>query len=266
VDRFLLINPRSGRNPASAGELATTARGRGIETHVLEQGDDATSLARASGATVLGIAGGDGSLAPVALAALELDAAFVCIPLGTRNHFARDIGLDRRDPLRALAAFDDDATEQRIDVGRAGDRIFLNNVSLGVYAHLVHRREHDRRRGKALASARALLATARHRQSLNARVNGEDIDARVLLVGNNRYELDLYTVGARTRLDAGELQLWAASGWLPRAWEERVAPRFELELDTAGLHAAIDGEPVILESPLELESLHRRLRLLRPAG
>ena len=52
------------------------------------------------------MAGGDGSLAPVAAAALETGAAFVCIPFGTRNHFARDVGLDRDDPLAALAAFD----------------------------------------------------------------------------------------------------------------------------------------------------------------
>ena len=91
------------------------------------------------------MAGGDGSLALVAQVALERDAAFVCIPFGTRNHFARDLGLDRDDPIGALRAFSAE-TDRRIDVGRADERLFLNNVSLGLYARLVHRREAHRRR------------------------------------------------------------------------------------------------------------------------
>ena len=179
------------------------------------------------------MAGGDGSLAAVAAAALDTDAAFVCVPFGTRNHFARDVGLDRNDPLAALAAFDD-GVERRVDVGRVNDRLFLNNISLGVYAGLVHRREHHRRRGEALARARGLLSVAHHRHRLHVRVNGEELVARVLLIGNNRYEVSLFTLGERERLDAGELQLWAAAGVFPTAWEERVDARFTLEL--AGAH------------------------------
>jgi diacylglycerol kinase family enzyme len=264
VERFLLINPRSGDDDPTPHDLERAARERGVETHVLRQGDDPAELARASGAAVLGAAGGDGSLAPVAAAALETGAAFVCIPFGTRNHFARDLGLDRDDPLGALAAFDDDAAERRIDVGKAGDRIFLNNISLGAYAGLVHRRERHRRRGEALARARALVQTARRRHRLHTRVNGEEIASRVLLVGNNRYAVDLFTLGEREQLDGGELQLWSAAGWLPRAWEERVAPSFTIELGPATIRAAIDGEPVVLTPPLELESLHRALRVRVP--
>jgi diacylglycerol kinase family enzyme len=264
VERFLLINPRSGDDDPGPDDLERAAKDRGIETHRLREGEDAAELARASGAAVLGAAGGDGSLAPVAAAALETGASFVCIPFGTRNHFARDLGLDRDDPLGALAAFDDDAVERRIDVGRAGDRIFLNNISFGAYAALVHRREHNRRRGEALARARALVQTARHRHRLHARVNGEELAARVLLVGNNRYAVDLFTLGERERLDGGELQLWAAAGWLPTAWEERVARTFTIELPTATIRAAIDGEPVVLTPPLELACLPRALRVLVP--
>jgi diacylglycerol kinase family enzyme len=264
LQRFLLINPRSGDGEPSPRELERAARKRGVETHLLEEGDDPAELARASGAAVLGAAGGDGSLAPVAQVALETDAAFVCIPFGTRNHFARDAGLDRDDPLGSLAAFDDDATERRIDVGKVGDRLFLNNLSFGAYAGLVQRREHHRHRGEALAGARALVQTARHRHHLHARVNGEDVEARVLLVGNNRYEIDLLTLGERERLDGGELQLWAADGWLPGAWEERVAASFTIELPSPRVQAAIDGEPLALEPPLELESLPQALQLRLP--
>jgi diacylglycerol kinase family enzyme len=264
VRRFLVINPRSGDDDPSPDDLVRAAHEHGVETHLLEQGDDAAELARAAGAEILGAAGGDGSLAPVAEVALELDVPFVCIPFGTRNHFARDLGLDRGDPLGALAAFDDDADEHRIDVGSLGDRLFLNNVSLGAYASLVHRREQHRRRGEALARLKALLKTARHRHRVHARVNGESVTARALLIGNNLYELELSTLGERKRLDAGELQLWTADGWTPRAWHERVAPSFTIEPGAAQVRAAIDGEPVVLESPIRAESLPGALRVRVP--
>ena len=261
---YLLVNPSSGDDSPTADELAAAARKRGVEVHVLGKDDDPGEVARASGASVLGIAGGDGSLSAVATAALETDAAFVCIPFGTRNHFARDIGLDRDDPLAALAAFDDDAVERRVDLGRVGERIFVNNVSLGVYAGLVHRRERRRRRGEALARLRALGAVARHHHHLHATVNGEALPSRVLLVGNNAYDLSLFTLGERERLDGGELHLWSAAGLLPTAWEERVAPEFRVELDDAHVRAAVDGEPVLLEPPLVFTSLPGALRVRIP--
>jgi len=209
------------------------------------------------------MAGGDGSLGAVASAALETGAAFVCVPFGTRNHFARDLGLDRADPLAALDAFTD-GVERRVDAGRAGGRVFLNNLSLGVYAGLVHRRERHRRRGEAFARARGILAVARHRHRIRARVNGEEIAARVLLVGNNRYEISLFTVGERERLDEGCLHLWIAEGVLPTTWEERVSSRFEIDLPGAHVRAAADGEPLLLETPLAVESLPGALRVLVP--
>jgi diacylglycerol kinase family enzyme len=259
----LVINPRSGRGTVGADELAEAARALGIEAHVLSDGEDAGGVTRAFGAEIIGVAGGDGSLSPVAQAAIELDAAFVCVPRGTRNHFARDLGLDRGDPLGALAAFAGGA-ERRIDVGRVAGRVFLNNVSFGAYAGLVHERERHRRRGEALARARALLRVARDRYTLHARVNGEDVRARVILLGNNRYELDLFTLGARARLDEGVLELRAAAGWWPTTWQEQVAERFRIELPRGSVRVAIDGEPVLLESPLELESLPHALRVLLP--
>jgi diacylglycerol kinase family enzyme len=261
---FLVINPRSGQGPRHAPELVAAARKLGIEPHLLAAGEDPGEVARASGAEILGVAGGDGSLAPVAQVALDTGAAFVCVPFGTRNHFARDLGLDRNDPLAALGAFAD-GTERRVDVGRVADRLFLNNVSFGAYAGLVHEREHHRRRGEALARARALLKVALHREGLHARVNDKDVRARVLLIGNNRYAVDLFTLGGRERLDEGVLQLWAAAGWLPTAWEERVAAHFRIEVPAGRVRVAIDGEPAVLDSPLELESVPQALRVLVPA-
>jgi diacylglycerol kinase family enzyme len=261
---FLVINPRSGGDSPGAGELAAAARRLGVAVHLLRPGEDPGEPARASGAEVLGVAGGDGSLGAVAGVALETGAAFVCVPFGTRNHFARDVGLDRSDPLAALAAFSDGAVERRIDVGRVDGRLFLNNVSLGVYARLVHRRERHRRRNEALAGVRALAAVSRRRHTLHAVVNGEPVRARVVFVGNTAYELSLFTVGERERLDQGELFLWTAGGLLPTAWERRTGPRFRIETRRPHVRAAIDGEPTVLETPVELESLPRALRLLLP--
>jgi diacylglycerol kinase family enzyme len=261
---FLLINPRSGSGPPDAEELRRAAEQRGVRVHVLGEDDDVAKLAAdARDADALGMAGGDGSLAAVAEVAIERELAFVCIPFGTRNHFARDLGLDRDDPLGALEAFGGE--ESAIDVGSVNGRLFLNNVSLGVYARLVHRREHHRRRRIALARLRALWLTARERHGLRARVGGEPVDARVIFVGNNAYELDLFNVGARERLDEGLLHLYTLEGWLPHDWTDRKAEMFEVE--TAGaVQAAIDGEPVELESPLRFEVRPRALRVLLPPG
>src|SRR6187431_3697536 len=97
---------RSGDESPSADELVAAAQKLEIEVHVLERDDDATALARDAagrGAEALGIAGGDGSLAAVAEAALDADVPFVAVPFGTRNHFARDAGFDIEDPIGALA-------------------------------------------------------------------------------------------------------------------------------------------------------------------
>jgi diacylglycerol kinase family enzyme len=262
VRGFLLINPRAGTESPTADELAAAARERGVEAHVLREGEDPAEVARSADAEVLAAAGGDGSVATVAAVAIERDLPFVVVPYGTRNHFARDVGLDRDDPLAALDAFEGE--ERRVDVGRAGERRFLNNVSLGLYAALVHRREHHRRRREALAGLRAMWLSLRHRPEAWARVDGEPVRARVLLVANNAYELSLFSLGARERLDGGSLHLYAAKGVLPRTWEEQAGERFVLDAPGERLDAAIDGEPVELKTPLELAVERGALRVLLP--
>ncbi|MDP8911850.1 MAG: hypothetical protein M3M94_07285 [Actinomycetota bacterium] len=262
MTQLLVINPRAGTSAPNTETLVAAARERRIETHVLRPGESPSDRARSTGdLSALGVAGGDGSLAAVASVALERDVPFVCVPFGTRNHFARDLGLDRDDPLSALAAFDGE--ERRIDVGRVGERLFLNNVSLGAYAGLVHRRERHRRRRQALAGARALWRLVRTHHSLHVKVDGRPLSARIVLVANNGYELDLFNVGARTSLTSGKLHLYAARGWLPRSWRELVAEAFTVE-GSAPLSVAIDGEPVELPARLEFTVEPRALRVLLP--
>jgi diacylglycerol kinase family enzyme len=223
---FLIVNPRSGDGRTGTDELLDEARRRGIRTHVLEESDDPAEVARSADADALGIAGGDGSLAAVAGAALD--------------------------------AFG--GTERRIDVGRTGERLFLNNVSLGLYAQLVHRREHHRRRRKALARARSWLILLTHREPLGIAIDGRPEDTRLVLVANNCYELDLPTLGARNRLDEGLLYLYVLGG----PTSGKSARRFEIDAAAGRLEAAIDGEPELLETPIEFRIEQKALRVLVP--
>jgi diacylglycerol kinase family enzyme len=256
---LLLINPQSGNAERSPEELAGEARRRGIEAHVLEAGESAAVVARAAAVDALGIAGGDGSLAAVAHVALERGVPFVCVPFGTRNHFARDLGLRPDDPVGALASFD--GIERRIDVGRADGRLFLNNVSMGLYARLVHRRERHRRRREAFARLRAWAIVVTHREPLGITIDGKPTESRLVLVANNAYDTNLPTIGRRERLDEGLLHLYAA-GVEPG---ERVAERFVVDASVGRLEAAIDGEPDVVRMPLEFRIEPRALGVLVPA-
>jgi diacylglycerol kinase family enzyme len=257
VNGFLVVNPRSGRGGPSADELTGEAERLGIEVHVLGDHDDPAELARGAPQGALGVAGGDGSLAAVAEVALERDVPFVCIPFGTRNHFARDVGLDRDDPLAALHAFR--GSERRIDVGRADERLFLNNVSLGVYARLVHRRERHRRRRQAFARMRAWAAVLVHREPLGITIDGEEVETRLVLVANNAYALDLPSLGERERLDEGKLYLYVPG-------DERSGEHFVVDAAAGRLEAAVDGEPDVLHTPIEFRIEPRALRVLIPDG
>jgi diacylglycerol kinase family enzyme len=263
VAGFLLVNPRAGSRRPRPRELVAEAVRRGIETHVLERGEDAAELARAARTDVIGMAGGDGSLAPVAQVAIARDLPFVVVPFGTRNHFARDLGLERNDPIAALDAFGS-GHERAVDLGRVADGLFLNNVSFGVYARLVHRRERHRRRRDAFARARALWLAARNRHPEPVVLDGNPVGARILLIANNAYELDVLNVGERARLDEGKLHAYLAEDWWPRTWHERVGDEFRVGGAGGRLQAAVDGEPVALECPVELSIDPAALRLLVP--
>jgi diacylglycerol kinase family enzyme len=263
MSRFLIVNPRSGTASPSAEELRDAAQELGIDVHFLAEDDDLVELARNADAEVLGMAGGDGSLGAVAAVAIERDLPLVVVPFGTRNHFARDLGLDRDDPLAALAAFD--GVERRVDVGRVGDRLFLNNVSLGLYARLVHRREHHRRRRDALARLRALLLTLKDRRRRQRfTIDGRTVRARLVLVANNHYSLELLSLGERERLDDGRLHLYVPHGFRRMTWDERSCSEIEIGSPLPRIRTAIDGEPVELDTPLQFRSEPGALRVLVP--
>jgi diacylglycerol kinase family enzyme len=153
----LLMNPRSGGGKVERFALEDEARKRRFTPIMLRCGDDLRTLAEQAaeqGADVIGMAGGDGSQALVADVARRHDLPFVCVPAGTRNHFALDLGLDRDDVAAALGAYGT-AVERRINLALLGDRVFVNNASLGVYATIVRS---DAYRGREARDDHAVAA------------------------------------------------------------------------------------------------------------
>jgi diacylglycerol kinase family enzyme len=255
---------------------------------VLEHGDDPAGLgaaAAAKGATALGAAGGDGTLGAVAAVAIEAGLPFVVVPFGTRNHFARDVGFDLDDPLAALAAFHD-GRELVVDAARVEERVFLNNVSLGVYAQLIHDPAHETK-NRLVALARLVTAAFGHRRRridvvFEADGARERHDVVVMLVSNNPYVLEPGGgLGRRERLDEGLLHAYVVEAATRRAllkllvraalgrvetgvgWTEYSAPSFRVS-SRRRLHAAVDGEAVVLGDTLGFEILPRALSLLIP--
>lgn len=231
------------------------------------------------------MAGGDGSLAAVASVALEHDLPFVPVPFGTRNHFARDAGFDGDDPIGALAAFE--GAERPVDVGFVRDQLFLNNVSLGLYASFVHDpgRKTRNRLVAFLRMVPAALGRSRKPLAVSFDVEGrqERHQALVVLVANNDYELEnMRELGKRERLDEGLLHAFVVEATTRRALlalllgaaigragdaealVEWSAERFAVDSGHPRIHAAIDGEPAVLDPPLEFEIRPRALRLLVP--
>jgi len=285
---ILIINPKSGGGKAERFDLAGEARHRGVEPIVLQPHDDLLKLAEsavARGAQVIGMAGGDGSQALVATVAARHDVAHVCIPAGTRNHFALDLGLDRDDVLGALGAFTD-GIERRIDLASVNDRVFVNNASLGVYAKVV---QSDAYRDAKLETWSRLLPDllGPHSQPIDLRFAIEDgsecADAALVLVSNNPYEIThLAGAGTRARIDTGTLGIVAArvrgaevatlvalelagrAGRFPGllSWAN---PEFEVR-SGGPVEVGLDGEAAVLDPPLRFRSLPGALRVRLPQG
>jgi diacylglycerol kinase family enzyme len=283
----LLINPKSGGGKAERFDLPGEARKRGIRAVVLERGDDLLELAEqalSEGADVIGMAGGDGSQALVATVAMRHNVPHVCIPAGTRNHFALDLGLDRDDVIGALDAFTD-GVERRIDLARVNEHVFVNNASLGVYAEVV---QSDAYRDAKLETWTQMLPEllGPGAPPIDLEFEGPDgtelSDAPLVLVSNNPYQLtSLAGAGTRPRLDTGRLGLVAARitaasdiaefvmletvGQAQRfhgllEWSE---VRFEVR-SSSPVAVGLDGEALMLEPPLQFVSLPGALRVRLP--
>jgi diacylglycerol kinase family enzyme len=266
----LFINPRSGDGKAARYGLAEAARSRGIRPVELQPGEDLEKLVRAAvadGADAVGMAGGDGSQAVVAAVAAEAGLPYACIPSGTRNHFALDLGVDREDVVGALDAFVDGG-ERVVDLGDVNGRVFVNNVSLGIYAAAVQQP------GYRAAKMRVILRTLPEVVGPRGEVDAARADspelrwvtpggrdksgAAVILVGNGQYRLGgAAGAGTRPAVDEGALGITVLAppgptssgpgGRLP--WRQWSAPEFRVDAD-GPVPAGIDGEPAVLDPPV----------------
>jgi len=281
------MNLKSGGGKAERFNLPDECVARGIRAVVLRPGDDLVALAEeavASGAPAIGMAGGDGSQAAVASVAARHQVPYVCVPAGTRNHFALDLGLDRTDLLGALDAYADQV-ERRVDLAAVNGRTFVNNCSLGLYARVVQSPEY---RDAKLRTAADVLPDLIGPDAAppDLRFSGPAgirfTSAHLILVSNNPYQLaQPGGRGTRERLDLGLLGIVAAqvddaagaarftmlelAGQVQRfaGWQGWTAGEFVVD-SGAPVDVGVDGEALALEPPLRFQIQPAALRVWLP--
>jgi diacylglycerol kinase family enzyme len=279
---FLIMNPRSGGGKVTTFHLKEKAEALGAEVALLEGPGtvDVAALARqavADGADLLGVAGGDGTQALVAGIAAEHGLPFLVISAGTRNHFALDLGLDRDDPATCLDALSD-GEELEVDLGVIGDRTFVNNASFGAYAEVVRSPAYrDDKRGTTLQLLPDLLK-GHQGARLSARAGETRIDGpQALLVSNNPYGMgDIAGLGRRPRMDAGTLGVAAVLVDSARQAVELVrrghgaglvvltTDEVVVEADVPQIPVGIDGETIMMPTPVRCTIRPRALRVIVP--
>jgi diacylglycerol kinase family enzyme len=279
---YLIMNPRSGGGKVTQFALKDKAEALGATVALLEGPGtvDVGELARqavADGADLLGVAGGDGTQALVAGIAAEHGLPLLVISAGTRNHFALDLGLDREDPSRCLDALRD-GVELRVDLGFIADRPFVNNASFGAYAAVVQSPAYrDDKRRTTTEMLPGLLA-GQQGPRLVARAGDVTIEGpQAVLVSNNVYGMgDIAGLGRRARLDRGTLGLFAvtvssavqATGLLAgthsRGLTRLVAPQVVVDADASQIPVGVDGEALLLDTPVRCTVQPGALRVRVP--
>jgi YegS/Rv2252/BmrU family lipid kinase len=290
-----LLNRDSGTAASSATpperQVAEALAAAGVDAEVRcvagDQLDDEAKTATAANVDAVIASGGDGTISTVAAALSGGDTPLGVLPMGTLNHFAKDLGIPF--DLAAAAQIIAANNPRRIDLARVNDQVFINNSSLGVYARALVERDATQRRSRLSkwpAVTLAALKTFRRAPLVHVRLDAEGtvvkLKTPLIFVGNNRYRLDLLNVGARDRLDEGVLSLYVAraqsrwgmlklllNGALGRLQQDRdfetLYPR-EVWMETrrTRLHVAADGEVMVMKAPLHYEILPQALRVFVP--
>jgi len=286
----VIINERSGAaaRPDAGAEIQRLFARAGVQVRlerVHEPGDIAARARQAaSRGDVLVAAGGDGTVSVVAGVAVETHSTLGVVPMGTLNHFAKDVGLplDLEEAVSVIVA----GHVRMLDLGDVNGRIFVNNSSVGLYPRMVLERKAEQRRGhgKWTAFAIAMLRTWRDYRMVVARlvVDGKEAVVRTpfIFVGNNQYEAEGFQLGGRSKLDEGRLSIFVAPDagrfeilTLPlRVLTNRfssVAPFLAFQADTVAVDmsrrrvsVALDGEVAILQAPLVYRVRPRALRAI----
>ena len=291
----LIVNTAAGGDKPQEwlATLQAKCRERGLDAQVLQVDDGQQLLAAADdavkqGARLVIAGGGDGTVSAVASRLVDTEAALGVLPLGTLNHFAKDLGI----PLELDAAIDAIARgrEVRVDVAEVNGHVFINNSSLGLYPDIVLDRERQRRRlgrGKWTALLSAAMHAARRYPVLSVRigVNGVQLERRsaFVFIGNNRYNMEGFEIGERAHLCSGELSLYmtqrtgrfgllrlalrALTGRLRQARDFDMLTATELVVRTPQrqLRVATDGEVRLLQVPLNYRIRPGALRVMVPS-
>ena len=292
----VLLNARAGNQNATAVQLvadAFRAAGADVDVRPTEgasiAGEAAAAVTR--GSKVVVVAGGDGTVSAAAAALAGSDAALGILPLGTLNHFAKDLGIpqDLGEAARVIAA----GRATSVDMGEVNGRLFINNASVGMYARLISERTAMQRIGRRKWLAHALAAVRVWRRYRRLRVEirtgkGEGgrgkgkVRTPFVFVGNNQYQLSGLELGRRETLDGGRFHVCMAPGMSRggvvrmiiaalfgdvstiEGFESFTAPSVTLDADVGRLEASIDGEAVMLDNPLTFHIRPRVLKVIVP--
>jgi diacylglycerol kinase family enzyme len=288
----VLLNAASGTGaaPAARAEIERLLAEAGHQARVeLAAGERLPELARKAvegGADAVLAGGGDGTISGVAGALAGTEVPLGVLPLGTLNHFARDLGipLGLADAIGVILA----GVVTPIDVGEVNGHVFLNNSSIGVYPRVLRLRERYRQRGRSkwIAAFWAILAVLRRHSFMGVRVeaDGETIVRRTpfVFVGNNAYRMEGLSAGSRDSLTDGRLVIYMMNAggrrsllWL--AWnvligrtrqltelEERSVLEAQIELRRGGIQLALDGEVIEERGPLAYRVRPGALRVFTP--
>lgn len=292
----VIVN-RTGGTAARRGDklepelnAAFAAAGLAIDLQLVAGREIQGAIERVAGQPLVVVGGGDGTLGGAAAALIEAGATLGILPLGTRNHLARELGIPL--DLPGAAKLIAERSVRRIDVARVNGELFVNNASVGLYPALVRRRDAARRRHglpKWLAMAPATAGALAHLRNDRLRIDTPDgtqtVKTPMLFVGNNRYALEAGKIGRRTALDGGQLAIYAVAArsaaglaaFALRTIIGRANPDFDFaaigemaEFTVNGAKAridiALDGEVKCLDLPLRFEIQPRALAVVAPAG
>ena len=291
---MVIINSSSGTDDKEevGRRLADIFKSGQLEARIslARSGAEITLLARRAldeAYQIVVAGGGDGTINAVASALVGTDTALGILPLGTFNHFAKDlqIPLDLEEAARTIIA----GHVVSIDVGEVNGRVFLNNSSLGLYPSIVRRRERQQQRlgrSKWHAFFWAALTVLRRYPFLDVRLHVDDHQfvrrTPFVFIGNNEYEMESFNIGARTCLDAGQLSLYVAHhvgrlrllqlalsaffGRLREAddFDALCAKEVWIEIRRKHLRVATDGEVVVMKPPLHYRVRPGALRVIVP--
>ncbi len=283
-----------GHDDSQSAQLREKFRAHGIDATVTLAGSgaemtDAAVAALAAQVDVVVAGGGDGTINAVASVLAGTGKPFGVLPLGTLNHFAKDIGvpLALDDAIATIAS----GKQIDVDVGEVNGQIFLNNSSLGLYPDIVRDREkqqHRLGRGKWLAACWATLGALRRYPFLNVHVKLDDGTERLrrtpfVFIGNNEYTMEGFSIGERQALTGGKLSLYVAQrpgrlGLLRLGWSAlwgRLAQERDFDVFTANnlnidtrhsrMRVATDGEVTVMATPLQYRIRPGALRVIVPS-